>query len=226
MTIDEAFNASVAYYDDWMKKALPNFDDLFGTALALLPFEPQAHLEVMDLGAGTGLFAQQVLGKYPQASFVLVDLADKMLEVARGRFAEHSSQFQYVVQDYRKLEGTEQVDLVISSLSIHHLGDEDKQALFGRVYKILRKGGIFLNIDQIRGETDFLQKLYWEHWLEQVRAAGFSEQRIQEGIDRRSTYDREALLQDQLEWLKSSGFENVDCVYKNFFVGVFFGMKA
>ena len=51
------------------------------------------------------------------------------------------------------------------------------------------------------------------------------EERIQESIDRRTTYDREALLEEQLEWLKSSGFQNVDCVYKNFFVGVFFGMK-
>ena len=77
MTIDEAFDASVAYYDDWMMKALPNYADIFSTALALLPFDPQATLEVLDLGAGTGLFSSHVLGKYPHANFVLVDLAEK-----------------------------------------------------------------------------------------------------------------------------------------------------
>jgi tRNA (cmo5U34)-methyltransferase len=225
MTIDAAFNATVAYYDDWMTKALPNYSDLFGSAMALLPFKPEAALEVLDLGAGTGLFSKHVLGKYPHARFVLVDLADKMLDVARQRFGDGSDQFQYVVADYRTLEGQAEYDLVISSLSIHHLEDADKQALFGSIYSILRKGGIFVNVDQIRGETAYLRELYWNHYLEQVRGAGFSEERIQESIDRRTAYDKEALLDEQLQWLKNSGFQNVDCVYKNFFVGVFFGMK-
>ena len=225
MRINEAFDASVAYYDDWMMKALPNYDDIFSAALSLLPFTAEAALEVLDLGAGTGLFSKHVLGKYPHANFVLVDLAEKMLGVARQRFGNDSDQFQYVLGDYRKLEGEAEYDLVISSLSIHHLEDAEKQALFGRIYAILRKGGIFINVDQIRGETQFLRDLYWNHWLEQVRRSGFSEARIQESIDRRTTYDQEARLEEQLEWLKSSGFENVDCIYKNFFVGVFLGMK-
>jgi len=97
--------------------------------------------------------------------------------------------------------------------------------LFGRIHTILRKGGIFLNVDQIQGETQYLRDLYWNHWLEQVRVSGFSQERIQESIDRRTTYDKEALLEEQIDWLKSCGFQNVDCIYKNFFVGVFLGMK-
>jgi tRNA (cmo5U34)-methyltransferase len=225
MTIDAAFNATVAYYDEWMMKALPNYSDLFGSAMALLPFKAEAALEVLDLGAGTGLFSKHVLEKYPHARFVLVDLADKMLELARQRFGADTHQFQYVLGDYRKLEGQAEYDLVISSLSIHHLEHADKQALFGSIYSVLRTGGLFINIDQILGDTSYLRELYWNHYLEQVRRAGFSEERIQESIDRRTTYDKEARLEDQLAWLKSSGFQNVDCVYKNFFVGVFLGMK-
>ena len=225
MTIDEAFNASVGYYDDWMMKALPNYSDIFSSALELLPFDPQAALQVLDLGAGTGLFSQHVLGKYPHANFVLVDLAEKMLGVARERFGNASEQFKYVLGDYRQLEGQTGYDLVISSLSIHHLEDEEKRDLFGRIHTVLRQGGLFINVDQIRGGTPYLRDLYWDHFLQQVRAAGFSEQRIQESIDRRTAYDKEALLEEQLEWLKSAGFQNVDCVYKNFFVGVFLGMK-
>jgi len=105
------------------------------------------------------------------------------------------------------------------------LEDKEKYELFGNVYKLLRKRGIFINIDQIRGETPYLRDLYWNHWLKQVRAAGFSEERIKESIGRRIPYDKDALLEDQLQWLKSSGFGNVDCVYKNFFVGVFLAIK-
>ncbi len=225
MTVDQAFNASVDYYDDWMKKALPNYDDLFGSAQKLIPFAPSLPIDVLDLGAGTGLFSKHVLEKYPQARFVLYDLADKMLEVAKGRFQACSSQFEFVIGDYRTLRVEHDFDLVISSLSIHHLLDEEKQALFRAIYGILRKPGLFINIDQIRGETAYLREVYWNHWLTQVRQRESSKKRIQESVDRRRAYDRDALLADQLRWLKEAGFMNVDCVYKNFFVGVFLAMK-
>lgn len=226
MTIEAAFNDSIEYYDDWMEKALPNSADLFGTALELIPFEPGAPIRVLDLGAGTGLFSKHVLGKYPKANFVLYDLAEKMLGVARMRFGNNAEQFQYIVGDYRRIEGAQGYNLVISSLSIHHLEDQEKRELFGRIYSMLRSGGVFLNVDQIRGETPNLREVYWNHWLSQVRRAGFSEARIQESINRRIPYDRDALWNDQLKWLQDAGFGNVDCVYKNFFVGVFLAIKA
>ena len=126
MSIGEAFNRSIEYYDDWMMKALPNYGDIFSTALDLLTFAPGECNQVLDLGAGTGLFSKHVLEKYPKANFVLYDLADKMLDMARRRFENHAQQFRYVVGDYRKLEEGEVFDLVISSLSIHHLEDEER----------------------------------------------------------------------------------------------------
>jgi len=225
MTVDQAFNASVDYYDDWMKKALPNYDDLFGSAQKLIPFAPDLPIDVLDLGAGTGLFSKHILAKYPHAKFVLYDLADKMLEVAKDRFQACLSQFEFVIGDYRTLRAAHDFDVVISSLSIHHLTDDEKQTLFRTIYGVLRKPGLFINIDQIRGETAYLREVYWNYWLTQVRQRESSETRIQESIDRRVGYDRDALLADQLRWLKGAGFANVDCVYKNFFVGVFLAMK-
>jgi tRNA (cmo5U34)-methyltransferase len=226
MTIGQAFDNSIGYYDDWMKKALPNHADLFATAQALVPFPSQQPIDVLDLGAGTGLFSQQILEKYPRASFFLYDLAEKMLGIARERFAGRPGQFEFRVGDYRALDLTHAYDLVISSLSIHHLEDADKRILFRKVHGILRTPGVFLNVDQIRGETDYLRNLYWSHWLDQVRRNESSQERIAESIERRTTYDRDATLGDQLRWLAEAGFSNVDCVYKNYFAGVFLAMKT
>jgi tRNA (cmo5U34)-methyltransferase len=225
MTIDQAFNASVGYYDDWMKKALPNYADLFGIARDLIPFAPAAPVRVLDLGAGTGLFSSHVAEKYPNATFVLYDLADKMLALARERFRSSAERFEFVVGDYRELPAGREFDLVISSLSIHHLTDPEKRALFRTIHGLLRAPGAFINVDQIRGETAFLRDLYWTRWLDQVRRREPSEERIRESMQRRTAYDRDAPLADQLRWLGEAGFVNVDCVYKNYFVGVFLAMK-
>jgi tRNA (cmo5U34)-methyltransferase len=226
MTIDQAFNASIEYYDDWMMKALPNYTDIFRTAQELVPFPPTQAIDVLDLGAGTGLFSKHILEKYPNARFLLYDVADKMLGIARERFRTFPRQFEFHIGDYRTLQVAHEYDLLVSSLSIHHLADEEKQDLFRAIFGVLRRPGVFINVDQIRGETEYLRDLYWTHWLAQVRRNVSSEKKIQESIDRRTKYDRDARMSDQLRGLSEAGFGNVDCVYKNFFVGVFLAMKA
>ena len=184
-----------------------------------------ASIRVLDLGAGTGLFSWHVLEEYPAAIFTLCDLAPKMLEIARQRFAPYPDQFNYLNDDYRQIFTEQKFDLVISSLSIHHLSDEDKRALFIRIHSLLEDGGLFINIDQVWGPTEFWQIHYWEQWLEQVRRSGAAVDQIEASIRRRKEYDREASLADQLQWLEQAGFSHVDCVYKHAFIGVFCAFK-
>ena len=225
MAIDQAFNNTVAYYDDWMMKALPSYHKVFSISREVIPFDSDARIDVLDLGAGTGLFSKHVWEKYPNARFVLYDVAAQMIEAARGRFQTHQDQFTFIIDDYRNIHGLQDFDLVISSLSIHHLSNDDKRMLFDRVYASLRDGGLFINIDQIKGQTRYLQELYWTKWLDRVRENGASEDNIQESIHRRKTYDQDALMSDQLHWLREAGFANVDCIYKHYFVGVFLATK-
>ena len=225
MAIDQAFNRSSQYYDDWVKKAVPCYEEVFSIATELVPFDPGDEIRVLDLGAGTGLFSERILQKFPHATFVLYDVASQMLDVAKDRFKRHKDRFQLVVDDYRNILRIESVDLVISSLSILHLDDADERDLFGGIYHVLKNSGAFINIDQIRGKTEHFRQLYWSTWLEKVRQAGAEEQRIQDSIERRRKYDKDSLLSDQLLWLHAAGFVNADCVYKNYFIGLFLALK-
>jgi len=70
-----------------------------------------------------------------------VDAADQMLDVSRKRFEESSRQFSYITGDYRTTFPASPFDLIISSLSIHHLIDEEKKKLFKDIYRKLKPGG-------------------------------------------------------------------------------------
>ncbi len=225
MAIEGAFNRTSEYYDDWVRKALPGYEEVFTAALELVSFPPDGAIRVLDLGAGPGLFCERVFRKCPSASFVLYDVAAELLELAKQRFSASVDRFRFVLDDYMSLREVEAFELVISSLSIHHLEHAQKRQLFRQIWRALVSGGIFLNVDQIRGETEALEQLYWSDWLEKVRRAGAPEERIQESVERRKQYDRDASLAEQLEWLKAAGFADVDCVYKNYFVGVFRAAK-
>lgn len=225
MTIEDFFNRSADYYDGWLRKAVPTYDDVFATAVELIPLCPEDEINVLDLGAGTGLFAWHVMQRYPQAKFVLYDLSSRMLAVARERFAELEDRVSIVEADYLRLDAVDTYHAVISSFSIHHLSHADKQRLFRLVHRALKPSGAFINIDQIEAPTPALKNLYWHGWLEKVRSAGADEEQVQESIRRRSALDNDATLADQLRWLTDAGFTEVDCIYKHYFVGVFYGRK-
>jgi len=148
-----------------------------------------------------------------------------MLDVARERFRAAPDRFRYVTADYRSLADAGSFDLVISSLSIHHLDDREKKDLFRQVFEVLRKPGVFINIDLIKGPTPYLEEFYCSDWYEKMRRAGAADEEVRAGIERRLAYDQDALMEDQLRWLREAGFIDVDCVYRNYKMGLFLGMK-
>ena len=225
MAINESFDRSADYYDDWVRKGLPCYGEAFATAVELIPSGPEDEIRVLDLGAGTGLFAWHVMERFRKASLVLYDVSARMLDVARDRFSDSLDWVSIVEADYRGLDAVDAYDVAVSSLSIHHLAHTDKKELFRQIYRALRPGGVFINLDQIEGSTQGLRDLYWETWLEKVRASGAEEGKVQESIRRRRELDNDASLADQLCWLSDAGFSDVDCIYKHYFVGVFYGLK-
>ena len=225
MKISKAFDQTVAYYDDWVKKALPCYNEIFSVAKESIPYHPADTIHVLDLGAGTGLFSWHVFEKFKNADFVLMDVSEKMLDVAKERFSSTSANVKFFVQDYAQGLVVGKYDLVISSLSIHHLTGQEKKALCAKIYTLLKPEGVFINVDQIKGPSTFFQEYYWNNWLKKVRAAGVEEERIQESIKRRKEFDKDSTLADQLRWLKEAGFSEVECLYKYYFMALLWAKK-
>ncbi|WP_231571248.1 class I SAM-dependent methyltransferase [Gordoniibacillus kamchatkensis] len=179
--------------------------------------------KILDLGAGTGLFSGMVLQKYPHAQLTLMDLSEKMLEGARQRFRQFDN-VHYVVGDYSSFAFSESYDIVVSSLSIHHLTHLAKQQLFATIHRLLLDGGIFVNADQVAGRTPQSDIYYRQRWLKSINESGLSQEAIDAAVERRKV-DINAKLEDQLIWMEQAGFRDVDCMYKYLDFAVFFGRK-
>ncbi|CAI6086815.1 Carboxy-S-adenosyl-L-methionine synthase [Cohnella sp. JJ-181] len=179
---------------------------------------------VLDLGAGTGLLAAMVRSKLPQARLSLIDMSESMLEVARQRFAGDPD-VEYTVADYSAHTFEPgSYDIIVSSLSIHHLTHPAKQALFKKLYDALTPGGVFVNADQVAGATEAADAYYRQRWLAEIAASGLSQAAIDASVERRAV-DINAKLGDQMDWLSQAGFQNVDCMYKYLDFAVFYGLK-
>ncbi|HMK46109.1 MAG TPA: class I SAM-dependent methyltransferase [Methanocella sp.] len=220
--IKEAFDDIAQKYDGQRRQLIPCFDDFYGIA-AQLACSDSPTPEILDIGAGTGLLTRYVSMKFPEARFTLVDLSKEMLNAARRRF-EGRGNFRYIVADYTSYEFESTYDIVISSLSIHHLENGEKRRLYRRIYQALNDGGTFVNADQVLGPTAGCEDRYQQYWKETILAGTLPTCEVEAAFSRMKM-DVPAKLADNLDWLTECGFRDVDVYYKYFTFAVMSARK-
>ena len=221
----EAFSATAHDYDTERRKLIPHFDLIYGAALDLIrDWKGPLQARVLDLGAGTGLFAAMVLDALPNACVTLLDGSDKMLVEARTRFASQPS-VQFQVADMEDADLGAGWNLVVSSLAIHHLDDGSKRRLFTRIRSTLQPGGLFINVEQVCGPDAFSDDRYSRFWHRDIRQSGASVGQMAAATERMG-FDRCASVEDQLLWMREAGFIDVDCSVKAWRFAVLSGRSA
>lgn len=213
MNIDKQFNLVAKEYDVNRKRFIPCFDEYYEGTTKFIASNITSPKRILDLGAGTGLLSYFWFQHFSKSEYVLVDIAEEMLEVAKKRF-EGLENVSCQVLDYSKELPEEEFDVILSALSIHHLEDEDKKELFKRIYEKLPEGGVFINYDQFCADSEKMSTWFDTYWINHLENSGLSEQDLAKWRERKKL-DRECSLEVETDMLKESGFKEVECVYSN-----------
>ncbi|MDD1976395.1 MULTISPECIES: malonyl-ACP O-methyltransferase BioC [Pseudomonas] len=91
----------------------------------------------VDLGSGTGHFSRALHSRFPQAAGIAVDIAEGMLQHARGQGGAHY----HVAGDAERLPLQDaSVELIFTSLAVQWCGDF--RAVLDEARRILQPGGV------------------------------------------------------------------------------------
>lgn len=162
----------------------------------VLPEEPS---RVLDLGCGDGRLAALILAHRPSVVEMLaVDRSVPMLERAKDRFAGNGTVTVRHWDLREPIAAFGAFDVIVSGFAIHHLDDVRKQSLLGEVASQLRPGGVFVNLEVVASAT-----ARWH--AEFLAAIGRTED---------DPEDRLAPIEAQLAWMRESGMDNVDCLWR------------
>lgn len=222
MSVESQFNSIARLYDKQIPSLIPCFSDFYGVAVDNINLSTSSP-EILDLGAGTGLFSEFILQKYPNAKITLVDLSQKMLDIAQKRFSSNKN-ITIIQQDFTNFKGEKLYDAVISSLAIHHLEDKAKAGLYNTIFSLLKPSGIFINAEQVAGESEYFSLLYDKEWRKKVEASDLSREEIDASYER-IKLDKRTPVPTQIKWLRDAGFKEVDCLYKYYDFAVLYGRK-
>ena len=209
--IEEQFNLIAKKYDQNRRKFIPCFDDYYKSTTKMILSNTDLPKRILDLGAGTGLLTYYWFKECKTADYVLVDIADEMLNVSRERFAGLEN-IHHEILDYTKQLPEGKFDTIISALSIHHLDEDQKVNLFQRIYEKLPVGGIFVNYDQFCAETLMMDQWFDSYWEKQIYESGLTDHDIAQWKERKKL-DKECSVEEEIDMLRNCGFMDVKCVY-------------
>ena len=154
---------------------------------------------VLDLGCGTGLELDAILPMRPGLSVTGVDLTPDML----ARLREKHPAVRTVCADYFTCEfGEACYDAVISFETLHHFTPEQKAALFPRIRRALRPGGVWLQAEYVACCAEE-EELLWRVLRRKRLRDGIAEEQFVH-------FDAPLTLEHELALLRGAGFARAD----------------
>jgi tRNA (cmo5U34)-methyltransferase len=185
-------------YDDHMHKALGDLFDPYYQAIAALIPRTAEPIRILDLGTGTGAELGPIFGRAPRALFTCIDMSSGMLQRLAERYAAHQPQLTLIQGSYLEVPFETGFDVAVASMTMHHFLREPKQALYERIRKALKPGGIYIEGDYYATGPEHEEACLGQH-AEAMRAAGDGLYHI----------DIPFTLQTQTDLLTRAGFATV-----------------
>ena len=194
---------------------------------------------VADLGCGSGVLTRAILARHPRAQCTLVDFSEPMLNEARAQLGSHALQPHFVLADLGTpawagaVADRAPLDAVVSGYAIHHLPDARKRDLYGEIFALLAPGGIFVNVEHVASHTPWIEAIADTLMIDSLHAfhvrQGSARTRAQVADEYVHRPDKAANIlapvEQQCDWLRDCGFEDVDCYFKIFELAVFGGRR-
>jgi ubiquinone/menaquinone biosynthesis C-methylase UbiE len=111
---------------------------------ALQGFRPQG--DVLEIGAGSGAMAAELLAMYPDVGLTVTDVDDEMVEVASARLSQFGDRVTVRHADATALPFPDGVfDAVLSWVMLHHTLEWEKA--LAEAIRVLRPGGQLVGYD-------------------------------------------------------------------------------
>ena len=138
----------VKFYEDYEEPRYlyGEYDVIFGAVIKQLANKLGRPIKAVDLCGGAGKAAFVMKQCQPDCEVYLVDIADKMLEIASNRARAHNISGIHLVQSdaYSFLQSSEKYDLIVFSSAIHHF--KDPVQLISTAAQSLTEAGLIITI--------------------------------------------------------------------------------
>ena len=193
----------------------------------------------LDLSCNNGILGQAILTKYPEAKGIFGYSSKSMIQAAKSKIGREQNQLEFIAPDFgnkkwvASLQGKSSFDVIVSESASSYELNLRKKELYGEIYSLLKPGGIFLNMEQVASDRQWVEKIYRELFIDSIYSFHQNHNSPESRDDIAQTYYNKihqkdntlTPVQTQCDWLRNLGFIHVDCFIKVFERVLFGGMR-
>lgn len=194
---------------------------------SILAYSPNVET-VLDVGCGAGNYILRLLSKKAPLDCTLVDLSDAMLARAKERVSKvNQGRSRFIRGDIRTVQLPEgSYDTIMAAAVLHHLRDDaDWEAVFTKLYRLLKPGGSLWISDFIEQETPAIQQLIYKErygaYLKSVKDEVFRDT-VFNYIEKE---DSPRTINYQMKLLEKVGFRKIELLHKKLCFAAFGAIK-
>jgi len=211
-------------YTTSVRKSNMFYDEMLTVLFDYFPasFSPN---NILEIGTGTGNLTLLLRERFTSANIIGIDISSGALEVCQSRFGNKSIDLRQI--DVREARfNNDSFDLVVSSLTLHHLTDMDKKSVFKSIHNWIVNKGIFIFCDRFLDTSELVCQVNRNKWQNGAFERGTTEEEWQLWLTHEKQHDNPGQITAQAEWLKTEAkFSISEIIWRKYIWGTIFAEK-
>jgi len=213
------FNSEVTkVFENMLQRSIPQYDIMRDSIVSLIGNFLRPRCNILDLGCSNGLMIEKILRQYgDNHSITGIDISKPMIDDAKKRLNFGVNNYKSVRLfscDLRNDYPDGVFRVILSVLTLQFTPIEYRLKILSNIYKSLEKGGIFIIIEKVIGDTAEIDDLIVQEYLGLKKRNGYT----QEQIDRKRLSLEGVLVPLPADinqsLIRRAGFNSIDCFWR------------
>ena len=201
-------------FDNMLERSIPDYKNMRELIAAIGSRYVQPHTSIIDIGCSNGLSIQPFVMRFKENNdYRLLDVSEPMLNACKQQYKAFDNVF-VEKMDLRDEFPKTKASVVLSILTLQFTPIEYRQKILNNIYASLEKGGAFILVEKVLGNTDEIDNVLVDEYYKLKKENAYTQEQIQ--AKRKSLEG--VLVPVTAKWnedlLHITGFSKVDCFWR------------
>lgn len=223
---DNKTSQSAQEYDNNIEKTIPMYKFFNEQIIDLVKAVKPDTKVWLDTGCGTGNLISKAKEEFPKTRFILADPSLAMLSIAKDKFRDKERDMEFISAGTENLElPDDNCDVITTVMSHHYFDEKERIVATQNCFRMLKKGGVYVNFETIRPSTKNGLIIGLERWRRAQIGKGKSPESVEKHISRYGIELFPISIKSHLDLLYETGFSAVEILWVSVMQAGFYAIK-